>query len=366
MFCPGKTFLLSLALCLFSAAGAQTRVKRPLQNLSVGGHFAYGSFLTSEPKAAYLRDSYSSFGELYFQVQTDGRRPWQRANGLPQWGVGVQYGNLGSRQYMGKLVAAYPFLNLPLFSYKGFQSKFRIGAGAGWVEKPYDAQTNHKNVLVGSHLNAYLHLLWQNEVRLAPRLFASGGLGFSHLSNGGSSLPNLGVNTPTLQAGIRYAFDEPFIHDDAPKDSFSRRPFYRLGVSVAGKQYPWIGGERYIITLLNAEIVRRTSYKHQFGAGVQLFHNPSLEHDPSGLLSVKREGNQLQVGAYATYERLFGKLSLPVQLGAYLHNRDRFPEVYQQIGLRYQVSPTWSAGALLKTHLGKADYISAGIGYTLK
>lgn len=364
MFCPGKTILLSLALCFFSGAVAQTTVKRPLRNLSVGGHYAYGSFLTSEPKAAYLRDSYSSFGELYFQVQTDGSKAWQVANGLPQWGVGIQYGNLGSKEHIGKLVAAYPFLNIPLFAYKALESKLRIGAGAGWVEKPYHPETNHKNVLVGSHLNAYLHLLWQNEVKLAPRLFAAAGVGFSHLSNGGSSLPNLGINTPTLQAGLRYAFDESFEESSAPRDSFSRRPFYRLGLSVAGKQYPWIGGERYLVTILNAEIMKRTSYRHQFGAGVVLFHNPSLEHDPSGLLSVKREGNQLQAGAYAAYERLFGKLSLPVQLGAYLHNRDRFPVLYQQIGLRYQLTPRWSASALLKTHLGKADYINAGIGYT--
>lgn len=203
------------------------------------------------------------------------------------------------------------------------------------------------------------------EVKLSPRLYASAGLGFSHLSNGGSTLPNLGVNTPTLQAGLRYAFDEPFIYSNTPKDSFSRRPSYRLFASLAGKQYPWIGGKRYSITLLNAELTKRTAYKHQFGIGLMLFHNPSLEHDPSGLLSVKREGNKLQAGAYAAYERLFGKLSLPIQLGAYLHNRDRFPRMYQQIGLRYQVWPKWSAGAMLKTHLGKADYISAGIGYTL-
>lgn len=365
MFCVKNTFLLSLALCFYSLSGAQTAPKKRFQNLSLGGFYSYGSYIISEPKAAYLKDSYSCFGELYLQVQTDGSKAWQADNGLPQWGVGLQYGNLGSKQYLGKLVAAFPYLNMPLFSYRALKSKFRVGAGMGWVEKPYDAETNHKNVLIGSYLNAFLHLLWQNEVKLSPRLYASAGLGFSHMSNGGTTLPNLGVNTPTLQAGLRYAFSEPVVRNDAPRDSFSRKLSYRVFGSMAIKQYPWIQSKRYFIGLFSAEVSRRTSTKHQFGAGFTLFHNPSLEIGESGLVSQKMTGNNFQAGVYGSYERHFGKLSLPLQVGYYLHNQDRFTATFQHIGLRYQFTPKLSGGAMLKTHLGKAEYIDLGVGYTL-
>jgi hypothetical protein len=366
MFCLRKTVLLTALTLLYCLAGAQSASKPQKPNLSIGGHYLYGSFLTNQPKAAYLRDSYSYFGELNLEVQTDGSKPWQVANGLPQWGVGLHYGNLGSKQHMGDLVALFSYMNTPLFKYRAVQSKFRIGAGVGWIEKPWDAETNHKGVLLGSHLNAYLHLLWQNEFRITPRLFASVGLGFSHLSNGGSTLPNLGVNTPMVQGGLRYSFHEPRIEPTNLKDSFSRRPFYRVFVGGASKQYPWVDGKRYLITIINAEAVKRTSYKHQWAAGVMVTHNPSLEFDPSGLLSIKKEGYRVQAGVYGTYERLFGKMAIPVQVGAYVYNRDRFPVVYQQIGLRYQATPRLAASALLKTHLGKADFINVGIGYTFK
>jgi hypothetical protein len=137
-------------------------------------------------------------------------------------------------------------------------------------------------------------------------------------------------------------------------------------VGGASKQYPWVDGKRYLITIINAEAVKRTSYKHQWAAGVMVTHNPSLEFDPSGLLSIKKEGYRVQAGVYGTYERLFGKMAIPVQVGAYVYNRDRFPVVYQQIGLRYQATPRLAASALLKTHLGKADFINVGIGYTFK
>jgi hypothetical protein len=366
MFCLRKTALLSILILWNLLAGAQTQMRKPFQNVSIGGHYLYGSFLTNQSKAAYLRDSYSYFGELSLEVQTDGSQPWHMASGFPQWGVGLHYGNLGSRQYMGNLVAAFSYMNMPLFKFRNLHSKARFGLGVGYIEKPYDPVTNHKGVLLGSHLNAYIHLLWQNEVKLSSRVYASAGLGFSHLSNGGTTLPNLGVNTPLVQAGLRYAFHEPVMEAVDGRDSFSRKPFYRVFVAGATKQYPWVEGKRYFITLVNAEVVKRTAYKHQWAAGVMLSHNPSLEFDPSGLLSIKKTGYRLQAGLYGTYERLFGKLSVPLQVGAYVYNRDRFPVVYQQLGLRYQMTPQWTASALLKTHLGKADFINAGIGYSFK
>ena len=366
MFCLRKTSFLSILTLLNFFAGAQAQPRKSFQNVSLSGHYLYGSFLINQPKAAYLRDSYSYFGELSLEVQTDGSKPWHVANHLPQWGVGLHYGNLGSKQYMGNLLAAFSYMNLPLFSFHRVQSKARFGLGVGCIEKPYDAATNHKGVLLGSYLNAYIHLLWQNEIRLTPNLYASAGLGFAHLSNGGTTLPNLGVNTPLVQGGLRYSFHKPVIEATTSRDSFSRQPFFRVFVAGATKQYPWVDGKRYFITMANGEVVKRTADKHQWAAGVMLSHNPSLEFDPSGLLSVKKEGYRLQAGVYGTYERLLGKLSVPLLVGAYVYNRDRFPVVYQQLGLRYQVAPQWTASALLKTHLGKADFINAGIGYTFK
>lgn len=366
MFRLRKTALLCSLILLNLVVSAQAQSRKSFQNVSLSGHYLYGSFLTDQPKAAYLRDSYSYFGELSLEFQTDGTKPWHVASHLPQWGVGLHYGNLGSKQYMGNLLAAFSYMNLPLFSFQKIQSKARFGLGVGYIEKPYDPVTNHKGVLLGSHLNAYIHLLWQNEIKLTSKVYASAGLGFAHLSNGGTTLPNLGVNTPLVQAGLRYSFHEPRIEPTLNRDSFSRKPFFRVFVAGATKQYPWVEGKRYFITLANAEMVERTADKHQWAAGVMLSHNPSLEFDPSGLLSIKKEDYRFQAGVYGTYERLFGKLTVPLQVGVYVYNRDRFPVVYQQLGLRYQVAPQWTASALLKTHMGKADFINAGIGYTFK
>ncbi|HUP11534.1 MAG TPA: hypothetical protein VM187_04965, partial [Niastella sp.] len=87
---PLSCYLL-VALCFqtFSKPHAQGLFKKP----SYGIQAFYGSFLTTVTKARYLRDSYAYFGEVWVQQQTDGRKDWQLANGLPQVGLALFFGN---------------------------------------------------------------------------------------------------------------------------------------------------------------------------------------------------------------------------------------------------------------------------------
>lgn len=334
------------------------------KNNAVGVQGYYGSFLTNDPKAQYVRDSYTYFGELYFEkkfIQNCGQPKGAKLH----WGAGLFFGNTGSRQYLGDMSGAFAFAKFPLITTTRFRSSFRIGAGLGWIEKPYNKSTNHKNVLIGSHLNGHINLLLQNEIRLSPHLFINAGLGFSHLSNGGITLPNLGLNTPSFVIGILYKGKELLKNNQLKQDSFTTKLSVSLHTSAGIKQLPWIGSKRYLINVMAIEINKRISYTNQFGSGVVLFYNPSLEVDPATITSNKRQGNKLQGGLYLLYEHFLRKLSVPLQFGAYLFNKDIHPALFQQIGLRYRVSGKWKVQLLLKTHAGKADFIHTGICYGL-
>src|SRR4051794_34551661 len=58
-----------------------------LTKLSIGTRFYYGSFLLTKSKAEYIRDSYTSFGEVYLQQETTGSQDWQISHHFPRWGV---------------------------------------------------------------------------------------------------------------------------------------------------------------------------------------------------------------------------------------------------------------------------------------
>lgn len=353
-----RCLLIFIVLLCGTASVAQNRSFR---KGSIGATGYFGSFLTNLPKADYVRDSWSSFTELFWERQTDGSRDWHLANKLPQIGTAIFYGNTGSRQYMGHMAGLFSYAHLTLLRTPRFKSRFRIGGGLAWVEKPYDLTTNHKGVLIGSYINAYIQFMLLQELRISSKLFLHAGLNFSHLSNGSTMLPNLGLNIPSLAFGIRYGADQPpFHHSRLPLE---KQWGFSLYTAAGLKQFPWIRSERYAVNLLQAEAMKKFAYADGFGAGAAIFYDRSLQVDPSGIPSLKREGNRLQAGLYLAYEHDFGRLSMPLQLGTYVYNRDINSALFQQIGLRYHLNRQWRLQFLMKTHSGKADFLHLGAGY---
>ncbi|MET0634646.1 MAG: acyloxyacyl hydrolase [Chitinophagaceae bacterium] len=363
---PGLT---RLACFLIAFAGlplvisAQT-VPRKQNDISLGAGFYRGSFITTVPKAAYVRDSYASFGEVYISFQTKGSRDWQLYHHYPSWGFSFLYGNTGSRKYIGNLAALYVFLDLPLLKKNRYALSLKAGAGPGLINKPYDIETNPKNTMIGTRLNAFINAVIKNEYQITDHLSANAGISFMHLSNGGTTLPNLGLNTPGLNAGFSYSLrprqTERSHLSPAP---FHRQWLFRAQTSVAIRQASRVGGNHYIINLVQGDAGIRTAPNHYFGMGIQLAYNRSLDYRPLETPLDPPNVKKFQAGVYGSYEHYFGRLSFPFQVGFYLYNKNLYPVIFQQYGARLRVTRHWSASVMLKSHLGKADFIHTGIDY---
>ena len=266
---------------------------------------------------------------------------------------------------MGRIGGPFSFVDFQLIRRNWFRSAFRVGGGLGFVEKPYDPQDNHKNLLLGSSANVYLNFLWKNEIRLGPQWYINGGLSFSHLSNGKVSLPNLGLNVPAFTAGIRFAPDRATLVEQPVSDSFSKKINMQLLVSAGIKQEPTVGGKRYLVNVFSGEATRQFSGSGRYGAGVLVSIDRSWgDHSVDSIIprraSVEKPFN---ASVFVSYEQLLGKFSIPVQLGVYVIEKYYGEALYQNFGLRYHMNRNWSTGIYLKTHFGHADYIHAGIGY---
>jgi hypothetical protein len=264
------------------------------------------------------------------------------------------------------MAGAFSFINLPLFKFQVLKSNLRLGAGIGWIEKPYNKVSNHKNVIIGSSINGYLNILWQNEVAINNNITLNIGLSFSHLSNGSSTLPNLGLNIPALSIGVRYS-SSPTEYK-IPKVQETTINKWTLGAftSVGVKQVPWIGSKRYLVNVVNIEMAKQVSFRSSLGGGLFLFYDRTYELDQSDIFPLKRDVSNAQGGVYALYQFKAGRLVLPVQIGVPLANREANNQVYQQVGLRYSISPKWSGQVLLKAFGGKADLLHLGVGYKIK
>lgn len=342
----------------------QTGEKNPVSdnNWSAGVRYYAGSYLTSQPKAEYIRDSYASFGELYLEKRTNGDKDWHISHKYPSAGLGFLFGNPGSKKYIGNLYALYPYMRFPVISSKKYEASLKMGGGAAFIEKPYDEYTNPKNTLIGTRVNVFLNFVFQHQLKLNDQLSLDAGLGIMHISNGSTTLPNLGLNIPTLSAGVRYSLGTPLRIQRKLADTSSSKIDLAAYTSVSVKQYPWVGGNYYLINTMQLEGSRRVKRNYSIGAGLLLVYNRTLRRYVMEDRPENPSYKKFQAGIYFSYEHFLGRLSIPVNIGPYLYNGSS-SGIFQQYGIRYRASKHFTAQILLKSHSGQADFIHTGIGY---
>jgi hypothetical protein len=346
-----------ILLTVFACAQTITKIK------SAGVVFHFGSYLGESTRANHMRDSYSSFATLTYEQQ------FENEHGKPihqkgSWGMALMHGNSGSRRYMGTVTAAFSYVYLPLFSSQQFSSKIRMGGGLSYLQKPFRVNTNQQNVYIGSHINTFTSFEWQNQIKVCKSFALYAGIHFIHFSNGAVKLPNKGVNIPAVTLGAKYMYQSSpaviskysLLHEQKKSLSFF--------LSGAVKQAPEVSGPYFIIPIGSVEFAGRTHQNGYWCAGLVASYDGSrkLKSVFTGE-NIYQEGS-LQTGVYTGYEFSFGKLSVPLQLGVYLHNASPTSALFQQLGVRYKVSRKMRLQLLMKTHTKIAEYLSAGIGWS--
>lgn len=352
----GKFLMVSLLISL--GLMAQTETNGFFDYSSIGLQYYLG---TSIGKTyGRIRDSRPYSMEVYYQRQINVSPVWNRAQRLPQWGIALSATHTGS-QYIGSIVCLYPFLKLPLFTAAFFQSDLRFGFGAGWVQKPYDKINNPQNELLSQRISTHVNLSWQNAFRLTPHSFINTAISFYHLSNAKTSLPNLGINIPSISIGYRYAFHPEIKKPQQVFDSLNKKMFVKIFLTGGVKQMQVPDSSYYFVQVLAAEVGKQISYSSTLALGLFITHDNSVKTDP--LVTHLRGIPTSQIALYGSYEYNIGRLSIPVQLGVFLYNSNS--NLVESVGFRYQLNSRLIAELMLKAHGHKADLMHIGMGYQL-
>jgi hypothetical protein len=354
-----KLKLFFIALVFFSVVKAQDTTKGFFKYSSIGLQFYEGTTIGITYNR--IRDSRPFSGEIYYQRQINPAPAWNNTKRLPQWGFGLSATHSGTK-YVGAIVCLYPFIKVPLYTIGSLQSDFRVGFGVGWVEKPYEKETNPEDLLLSQKFNTHSNLQWQNELRLSSRHFINTAVTFYHCSNAKTSLPNLGINIPSLSVGYRYAFNGETKKPVYVNDTLNKKVFYKVFLSGGVKQMQVPDSSYYFVKVLSGEISKQIGYSSIVSLGMFVTHDASVKTDTliKNLGSVKTS----QVGLYGSYEYNFGRITIPVQFGIFLYNSNS--KLLEALGVRYKISDKWMAELLLKAHGHKADLMHFGIGYLIR
>lgn len=360
-----------LFLTFFVLSGdvfSQLKEKEPDQ-WSFGANGYYGAIFRYR-KGTSLVNFTNPFGvEAYANLQTTGKREWERLYKHPQIGFAFSYYNYGVPEELGKAFSLTGYIDNNLI--KRSRSALRLNLGTGFVyhTKYYDPINNELNSAVGNNISFVLRGTLRYEIKLEDKMFLNLNLAFRHFSNGGLNMPNNGMNFPLVGVGLRYQPHEVrlFEPQENLKPVYNKRVRYNLKLSTGRKEVLLIDEKHPVYSivfyaskkispisaiLVGADGIWDTSTRNEF------LNN--MLTPPEGPLDPKMAG--ITIG----HELYIGNMSFVIQLARYIYQPyDLFPNFYQRYGLQYYLTKNISMSGMLVVHTRTADNIEFGMGIHL-
>ena len=332
----------------------------------IDGNYTHGFLIAHRPLIYHLQQEKVNGIELASSWQTDGSKDWHHLYNFPKTGVSLSIWNLGNREQLGLGVSLIPYVDFPLIQSKRNTFYLKFGWGIGYVEKPFDADDNYKNVAVGTKMNFSLILQPHYEIKINNNFSLNTGISLVHYSNGSVTTPNLGLNLIGLTAGIGYKLGDPVVKPEQRKIDFKKSKKITFFGAASVKQIYPADGETYFAATISGTRSWQLTRKSAFGGGFDVFYDNSLYYkieDKND--TIQSDFDAVRIGIHGGYEMIFSKISLVINMGVYLYSQYYESNMYHRFGLRYQLPRNLFATVNIKSHWGKADFAEFGIGYRI-
>ena len=339
---------------------------------------------------------------LGVEIPSSQQRPWQQYLNNPTVGFGLSYINFGA-DVMGHAVAAYPYIMFNAVRTRHFEMKVKLASGLGVVsrhyysheidEDYYDSPVN--NTIFSTYLNVYLATGLNMDFLITPNFKVNSELGFFHMSNGRTRVPNRGLNTLYGSLGFIAAVNsekelQPVNFPDLP---------YKWSLNITGSvgkmHLNRADKHKFFMASFHTGATYSVNNWYAVGPGVDIFYSGGVSvNTHSGFYRKDLEYttiDKMRVGVAVNNEFKFGVLTAILDWGIYVFNpsRNYFYEPhpvygynrpmfykykpggdddgwnYFRFGLRCLVWDNIYLQATAKTHLQVCEYIEFGIGYQI-
>lgn len=337
------------------------------QNLGLSADFYYGFFWPHRTTMRHIVDDYAKGFSISFELPYHNEIANQYYD-APYWGAMFLYLNPGNQQVLGNTYSLVPYMQLHLVNQPKFKIKTKLGLGSGWVEKTYDRVENFKNTAIGSHVNLVVHLNLNASLNVFANTYLNAGLNFTHLSNGATVLPNLGLNIPTLNVGIHSYFGKKS-HQEFTKTEQEKTSTKSL---IAHLQYGVREVEPNAKNVfpnynLSLEYLAQKSEVSGFSGMLDLFYKTTLKERARIDTGITRNLSNFQVGLMGAYHKTINPIDIYLGMGAYLFDNAKFDGLfYHRLGMRYLATEKLLIGFSIYSHFAKADHFQFGVGYKIK
>ena len=165
----------------------------------------YGYIINHQDFVGHLATSHPAGFELSAYWLTTGKYGWEKAYRYPKIGLSFFYYDFRNPT-LGKAYAIVPHMKWTWRKTKRSRLEFKLGPGVVYTPNPWTVHSNPKNVLFSSILNNVMYAGLEYSYRISPRIKLNTGLHLTHYSNAAYSLPNAGINIPSVNLKRDYPF----------------------------------------------------------------------------------------------------------------------------------------------------------------
>lgn len=355
-------FLLAFAFGYLKAQGDTTFTDS--KPSAIGLNFDYGFLIKHSESLREIEDSYPFAIRLDWSKHLLTQKAWAFCNCFPRVGLSLAYWNWDNPEILGSGLLPIGYLEPYFLTNRRTNLLFRMGLGGAFLTKPYNAETNPKNLSYSTLFSFSIIVGMGVNYRITDRLNLSLAARYNHVSNGGIRVPNKGLNTPTLSLGINTSLTEvnyprlAKVEDrKAPDDKTRLSLVYFSGWSNA----QFSDKSTYYVFGLSGTYDRWIGGRSAISLGTEWIIDYSRKEE----IRLKDIDAGFQQGALLLGHAFWlGKVTFSQHFGVYYFKPFRnSDDIYQRYALTYQFKPQLFAGVSLKSHRHVADFFDFRVGY---
>lgn len=197
---------------------------------------------------------------------------WARRLNNPRTGLTLGYSDFGNWEKIGYAVTIAPFLEIKPFPKKNERWKLKTGLGLSYLSRQFDSITNPDNRAVSSKFKWSFRTLLYYELSKRQSTTLRLGFGYTHHSNGHTSLPNQGLNSvvASLEAEFMNSKNLEMLDENEPDSLRARHisKYINVRTGIGQNVLSVFFNDRkevYTLAISGGKVINST---FRFGAGV--------------------------------------------------------------------------------------------------
>ncbi|MEX0884617.1 MAG: acyloxyacyl hydrolase [Cyclobacteriaceae bacterium] len=315
-----------------------------------------GVIIPHSEELARVAQSHPMGIKVSFEEMPTSKDAWSNCNCFHYLGLNLSYHDFRNPDILGKGITLSGSFEPLLWHQKKWQVTLKTAIGVSYLTKVYDVDTNPENLFFSSPISFMMSVSPKIRYRLSDHLSTYLSLNYNHISNGGQSQPNKGMNFPMIGWGFSYLTANIPLPSYEPERLVKKMTFLVdfLGTNRNNPK----GGGRVGSFGVSLDANYQFSYLNGFGGGLEANWDKAVE-----LLYGKRGYIQ---GVYLAHHLMFGRFDFSQRMGLYLIKPPGYIEnkfFFQRYILNYNVLKNTRVGLGIKAHGHVAENMEVRLGY---